>query len=160
MANTAQIAQNVVTVLALAPAASQTASVAQSVVTVLAGLGISCGSPPAGEAGVAYTHTFPAGGGTPPYTFIITAGALPFGLALDSTTGEVSGVPLAGGVYDFTVQVEDSTQVASVSCSIAIQGKAIRITLRGVGRRRKPDACAADTAEPEPRPEPRRRRVL
>lgn len=82
---------------------------------------ISCDSPPHGVVGVAYTHTFPVTGGTMPFTFSITAGALPPGLTLDTTTGVVSGTPTTQGVYAFTIQVEDAVLATShVDCSITI----------------------------------------
>lgn len=84
-------------------------------------LGITCDSPPDGIVGVAYTHTFPATDGTPPYTFSITAGALPDGLTLDSATGEVSGTPTVADTFPFTIQVEDADlATATVDCSITI----------------------------------------
>jgi hypothetical protein len=99
---------------------SNTASVMCSIV-IGTGLSISCGSPPSGSVGVPYTTTIPAAGGTPPYTFSITAGALPTGTSLATSTGVISGTPTVAGLYTFTVQVEDSASAtASVSCSIRI----------------------------------------
>jgi len=46
-------------------------------------------------------------GGTQPYTWSITAGALPAGLALNSSTGTVSGTPSAGGDFGVTITVRD-----------------------------------------------------
>ncbi len=50
-----------------------------------------------------------AGGGVPPYTWSISAGALPAGLTLNATTGLISGTPTLGGSSNFTVQVKDSS---------------------------------------------------
>lgn len=84
-------------------------------------LAIDCDNPPNGTVGAAYAHTFPASGGTVPYTFSITAGALPPGLSLNASTGEVTGTPTVEGTFNFTVQVEDSVAAtASVACSILI----------------------------------------
>lgn len=47
-------------------------------------LEIVCNSPPVGKVGIPYSHTFPASGGTPPYTFSLFAGALPPGLSWKS----------------------------------------------------------------------------
>lgn len=83
-------------------------------------LGITCGRPPSGTVGTPYTHTFPATGGTPPYTFA-TAGALPGGLSLNASTGVVSGTPTTPGAFPFTIQVTDAdAATASVPCSITI----------------------------------------
>src|SRR5579871_1330359 len=46
---------------------------------------------PDGTAGVAYTQMISAFGGTSPYTFALSEGALPPGLSLDSSTGVISG---------------------------------------------------------------------
>lgn len=84
-------------------------------------LSIDCDNPPSGQVGVPYTHTFPATGGTPPYTFEISAGSFPDGLSLDTTTGVASGTPTLAGIFLFTVQVTDSDfTTASVDCSITI----------------------------------------
>ena len=141
MANTGEITQSVLELLTLQPGSAQ---ITQSVFESLVGLGIFCGNPPNGQFGRPYSHAFPAGGGTPPYTFAITAGTLPPGLALDPVAGVVSGTPVAGGVYAFTVQVSGLPFVpAAVNCSITIFGfGTIKITLRGVKLRRKD--CGAD----------------
>lgn len=49
-----------------------------------------------------------AGNGTEPYTYAVTSGALPFGLALDSGTGVISGTPTIAGTYNFTVTATDA----------------------------------------------------
>jgi subtilisin-like proprotein convertase family protein len=58
---------------------------------------------PNGTVGTAYNQTFtgaPAGGG---YSYALTAGALPPGLALNSATGIVSGAPTQSGGFNFTI---------------------------------------------------------
>jgi hypothetical protein len=107
------------------------ARVTQSFLIAAIGLGISCGNPPGGVIGVAYSHTFPSGSGVAPLTFSIAAGFLPAGLMLNAATGAVTGVPTISGIFSFTVQVVDSLgAVASVACSITIPNSNI-ITLYG-----------------------------
>ena len=57
---------------------------------------------------VAYSQTITASGGVSPYTFAITAGALPAGLTL-AQSGALSGTPTAGGSFNFTVTATDSS---------------------------------------------------
>lgn len=129
MADTARVTQSVIEFVALG---TGEARVTQSVVEFVVGLGIECGDPPAGTSGIFYTHTFLAGAGQPPYSFAITAGALPFGITLAAATGIASGIPTTPGTYVFTVTVTDSfAATASVECSIVISGQPISIVLFG-----------------------------
>jgi Putative Ig domain len=65
------------------------------------------GSLPNAILGQSYTQTLTATGGISPYTYHVTAGNLPAGLAL-STAGVISGVPTAPGASSFTVTVTDT----------------------------------------------------
>jgi len=56
----------------------------------------------------AYSQTLQSTGGVTPYTWSLTAGSLPTGLSLNATIGVLSGTPTATGVFNFTVQVQDS----------------------------------------------------
>lgn len=64
---------------------------------------------PGGSIGSAYTATLTATGGTLPYTWNVTAGTLPAGLTLNSTTGVISGTPTGAGTASFSITVADST---------------------------------------------------
>jgi hypothetical protein len=73
-----------------------------------AALTIATTSPlPNGTEDTFYSTTFAASGGTAPYAWTITSGSIP-GLAITST-GVLTGVPLAASAYSITVQVMDST---------------------------------------------------
>lgn len=72
-------------------------------------LEITTTSLPNGGVETLYTATLEAVGGTEPYTWSISVGSLPPDLTLDSATGVISGTPTTEGDYDFTVQVEDSS---------------------------------------------------
>ncbi len=63
---------------------------------------------PAGTAGVAYSQTFVASGGIAPYTYALSAGALPAGMTLNAA-GALSGTPTVAGTFNFSVTATDST---------------------------------------------------
>jgi hypothetical protein len=78
---------------------------------------------PAGHLSVPYSGFAWATGGTAPYTWSITAGSLPPGVSLDSSTGIISGTPTGSGTFGFTVNATDSSpapQTTSASESITI----------------------------------------
>lgn len=56
-----------------------------------------------------YDQTISASGGTEPYTYAITIGALPAGLVLNNSTGALSGTPSAAGAFNFTITATDSS---------------------------------------------------
>jgi len=65
---------------------------------------------PLATGNVAYSQQFTAGGGTAPYQYTITSGALPTGITLNLNTGLLSGtstVPEA--TFNFTVTATDSS---------------------------------------------------
>jgi hypothetical protein len=63
---------------------------------------------PGGAVTAAYSQTLTASGGVGPYTFAVTAGALPAGLTL-SPGGVLSGTPTAGGSFNVTVTATDTS---------------------------------------------------
>lgn len=120
MANTARVTQSF---LIAGTLQNGTAKVTQSYLIVGVGLGLTCGNPPNGVVGLAYSHTFPSGGGVPPTTFSVVSGSLPSGLTLNSSTGVLSGTPSAAGAFVFTIQAADSMgAVVQVGCSITVTG--------------------------------------
>ena len=76
-----------------------------------------------GTVGELYSQPVEANGGMPPfnYTWSVTAGSLPNGLALNAATGEISGTPKGGAkTYNFTVEVYDDFVTADQALSIVI----------------------------------------
>jgi hypothetical protein len=63
--------------------------------------------------GSAYSQILSASGGVAPYTFSVADGALPGGVALQSS-GVLSGTPTRAGTYLFTVRVADANGVSGV----------------------------------------------
>ena len=59
---------------------------------------------------VLYHSQIPISGGTPPFTFGISSGSLPPGLALDPVTGFIDGTPTQVGAFNFTAIGTDSGQ--------------------------------------------------
>ena len=58
--------------------------------------------------GVSYSQTVTASGGTTPYSYAVTSGALPAGLSLNASTGLISGTPSATGASTFIVRATDA----------------------------------------------------
>ncbi|MED5594682.1 putative Ig domain-containing protein [Janthinobacterium sp. P210006] len=63
---------------------------------------------PAMTAGVAYSQSLAASGGTATYSYTITGGSVPTGLSL-AADGTLSGTPTAAGAFNFTVTATDSS---------------------------------------------------
>ena len=76
-------------------------AIAQSAVTLTATL-------PSGTVGTPYFGSVSAVGGVSPYTFSVTAGALPSGLSLDQSSGTISGTPTVVVSKTFWVRVSDA----------------------------------------------------
>jgi hypothetical protein len=64
---------------------------------------------PTGVTGTTYSGTLKPSGGQPPYSFAVSSGQLPPGLALNAASGEISGRPTQVGSFNFAVQVKDAT---------------------------------------------------
>jgi hypothetical protein len=64
----------------------------------------------------AYNQTLAASGGTTPYTWSLSSGAIPDGLVLNATTGVITGTPTAASATStFTVKVTDSASPAATA---------------------------------------------
>src|SRR6266540_641787 len=67
---------------------------------------------PGGVTGVAYSGAVASSGTQGTTQFSITAGALPPGLSLNSSTGVLTGAPTTAGSYNFTVRLVDNNGTA------------------------------------------------
>jgi ASPM-SPD-2-Hydin domain-containing protein len=85
---------------------------------------LSPGSLPDGLLGTAYLQTLLATGGTPPYTWRLTAGSLSnIPLFLNAVSGVLSGGPTQGGRFTFTIEVCDSQKaMAKRDFTLSVQG--------------------------------------
>jgi hypothetical protein len=89
-----------------------------------------------GTVGTAYSQSLSASGGTAPYSWLLTSGSLPSGLVL-SSTGLVSGTPLAAATSTFTIELMDSAG-ATASATWSIPVAAVPVTLSSL-------SCAASS---------------
>jgi Putative Ig domain len=89
---------------------------------------------PPGKVGQAYSAPLTATGGTTPYTWAITAGALPAGLSFNTANGQLSGTPTASTTgTTLTFKVTDAanpaqTTTANLTLSVAPVGLTITTT--------------------------------
>jgi hypothetical protein len=75
-----------------------------------------------GRMGRNYNASFKIKGGQSPFTWSITAGALPMGLSFNNATGAITGIPTESGQFPLTVQVTDDLGgVAAVNPTLTIQ---------------------------------------
>ncbi|WP_245626443.1 putative Ig domain-containing protein [Stenotrophomonas ginsengisoli] len=63
---------------------------------------------PGATAGSPYSQTLQASGGIAPYMYSVS-GALPAGLAFDTASGTLSGIPMQSGSFALVVSASDST---------------------------------------------------
>src|ERR1700683_5495941 len=94
-------------------------------------LSVSTSAVGSGSSGQAYSGLLAATGGTAPYTWSITSGALPTGLNLAATTGAIAGMPGATGTFVFTAQAKDSSstpQTASAQASLVVTASLVIVT--------------------------------
>lgn len=94
-------------------------------------------SVPSAEVGVRFGKTFTATGGSGAYTWTVSAGSLPAGVALDSGSGAITGIPRASGDFQFVLTVADSEgRSASATASVIVVPRLTINTFRATAARR------------------------
>ena len=110
-----------------------TKSLSITIAAVVTPLQFSTSSLAAGQVGASYSKMIQATGGTTPYHWSISSGALPAGLTLSTTTGTISGKPTKSGSSTFTAKVTDSTsptaQAATKSLTITVASAALPVQI-------------------------------
>ena len=106
------------------PAQAKTAILTLTISPALPTLVITTASLPNGQVGSLYSTTLAATGGMKPYTWTTTSGTLPAGLALNASTGAITGTPTATATNTtLTFQVKDSgtpPQTKTVNLTLTI----------------------------------------
>ena len=87
------------------------ANTALTITVNASSLAITTTSLPSGAVGVPFDAPLTATGGVQPYTWTLSAGSLPVGLAVNAS-GSIIGTPLALGAPAITLQVSDSESPA------------------------------------------------
>lgn len=99
-----------------------TASSSLSITVTVVPLSIATTSLPDGVTDTIYNQQVQVAGGISPYTWSVASGSLPSWAILNSSTGEITGIPGSTGTANFTLQVAESgcsaltsTQALSIS---------------------------------------------
>jgi hypothetical protein len=101
---------------------------------VVAGLTIAACPVPAASVGSQYSSTLGALGGQTPYSWVISAGAIPAGLSLGKDSGEITGAPTTAGTSSFSLQVSDNSgMTATRPCNIAVAPQLLITTAAPAG---------------------------
>jgi hypothetical protein len=77
---------------------------------IVAPLAVSQVNLPAGQVGVPYSGGLTATGGVPPYTWSILQYALPPGLSINASTGQITGTPTQAGTFQVKFALTDSDE--------------------------------------------------
>ena len=86
---------------------------------------------PRGEVSRPFSLAPTARGGMTPYTWSLTGGTLPPGLAVDPATGAIRGVPLAAGAFPVQLTLKDSLGLtATTNVALTVARKLAITTIR------------------------------
>jgi hypothetical protein len=116
------------------PAGTASANLSITVNGSMSILSVITTSLPTAAVRTPYDALLAANGGITPYSWSLSAGSLPLGLSLNSITGQISGLPSAAGISEFTVMVTDSetpTVTASASLIIVVGAQYTDANLKG-----------------------------
>jgi hypothetical protein len=76
---------------------------------------------PGGTVGAAYSAALSASGGSGTFVWSVSGGTLPAGLALNASTGAISGTPSTAGTFTFVVTSADASNAAnSASATLTV----------------------------------------
>jgi len=122
-----------VTLTATLSYTSRHASVIITLTGTASPLQITTSSLPNGHVGSAYSTALAASGGKTPYSWSLTGGPLPAGLALSASTGAITGTPSAavnGAALTFTVTDSSSpVQTKSVGLTLTITAASVSVSV-------------------------------
>ncbi|MDI3321188.1 MBG domain-containing protein [Pinibacter soli] len=95
-------------VVKVTDAAAKTATQSYTLTIAAPSISMAPASVPAANQNVAYIATVTAAGGTAPYSYSLSSGALPPGMSL-TNTGTLSGTPTASGTFNLTITAQDGS---------------------------------------------------
>jgi hypothetical protein len=110
------------------------ATSARATVTVMppvtSSLAITNSALPTADAGVLYSASLSAIGGTAPYQWTLASGILPSGIQLQTSSGVIGGKSALPGLFPFSVQVTDASgHSASAAFSLTVAVPPVASTL-------------------------------
>jgi hypothetical protein len=109
-----------VTVTGTGPYNTCSASATYNLVLAACNVTINPATLPDGTVGSSYNQTITQTGLTGMVTWSVSSGALPAGLTLNATTGEISGTPTTAGTSNFQISATDGTCNVPKSYSIVV----------------------------------------
>jgi uncharacterized protein (TIGR03437 family) len=110
---------------ALNASATQTYSIVIATVTAVT---VAAQTLPDAVVNTPYLNSLVAGGGAPPYTWVVFTGTVPPGMAL-STSGALQGLPTAAGTFTFDAQATDSVG-GSAASYVTVNVKAAPVSVQ------------------------------